>query len=177
MLFINNTQPIISLNKDCMEKLFERHDAYLSHVPMGFVRDIMHKIDWNDRLIAIRGAKGVGKSTLMQQYIKKNFESDDRHVLYCSADTNYFSANTLVETADRFVKLGGKYLFIDEVHKYSGWSREVKEIFDLYKNLHIVLSGSSLIQINDGQADLSRRIVQYDMPGLSFREFLKIDIG
>ena len=160
-----------------MESLFKRHDAYLSTVPMEYTRDFMQLVNWQSRLIVIRGPKGVGKSTLMQQYIKQNFSSGDRHVLYCSADTNYFSAHTLLDLADNFVKMGGKWLFIDEVHKYPGWSREIKEIYDLYRELHIVLSGSSLIQINDGQADLSRRILIYDMPGLSFREFLHLDVG
>lgn len=160
-----------------MERLFERHDAYLTDVPMGYIRGLIKAIDWESRLIIIRGSKGVGKSTLIQQYIKQNFDADDRHVLYCSADTNYFATHTLTDVADNFVKIGGTHLFIDEVHKYPGWSREVKEIYDLYKSLHLVLSGSSLIQINDGQADLSRRAVQYDMPGLSMREFLKLDQG
>lgn len=160
-----------------MESLFKRHDAYLSTVPMEYVRDYMQRVNWNSRLIVIRGPKGVGKSTLMQQYIKQNFAAGDRHVLYCSADTNYFAAHSLLDLADTFVKLGGKWLFIDEVHKYPGWSREIKEIYDLYRELNIVLSGSSLIQINDGQADLSRRLMPYDMPGLSLREFLHLDIG
>lgn len=160
-----------------MERLFERHDAYISIVSMGYVRNIMQQINWNARLIVIRGPKGVGKSTLMKQYIKSNFEAGDRHVLYCSADTNYFATHSLLDVADKFVKIGGQWLFIDEVHKYPGWSQEIKEIYDLYANLHIVLSGSSLIQINDGQADLSRRIVMYDMPGLSLREFLRLDMG
>ena len=160
-----------------MERLFERHDAYLSIVSMEYVRNIMKRINWNARLIVIRGPKGVGKSTLMKQYIKSHFESGDRHVLYCSADTNYFATHTLFEVAEKFVKIGGQWLFIDEVHKYPGWSQEIKDIYDLYGNLHVVLSGSSLIQINDGQADLSRRIVVYDMPGLSFREFLRLDVG
>lgn len=160
-----------------MEKLFERHDAALSLTPMEYVRDIMQRINWNTRLIAIRGSKGVGKSTLMKQYIKLHFEQGDRHVLYCSADTNYFATHTLLELAENFYKKGGLWLFIDEVHKYPGWSREIKEIYDLYAQLHVVLSGSSLIQINDGQADLSRRLIVYDMPGLSFREFLRFDIG
>jgi hypothetical protein len=163
-----------------MEKLFERHDLYLSSVSMEYVRYMMQRINWNARLIVIRGPKGVGKSTLIKQYIKRNFDAGDRHVLYCSADTNYFSTHTLIEVAENFVKIGGQWLFIDEVHKYARWSQEIKEIYDLYPNLHIVLSGSSLIQINDGQADLSRRILQYDMPGLSFREYLcleqKLDI-
>ena len=160
-----------------MDKLFERHDVYLSLVPMDYVRNIMHQINWDARLIAIRGPKGVGKSTLLLQYIKSHFDADDRHVLYCSADTNYFATHTLTEVADNFAKIGGKWLFIDEIHKYQGWSSEVKEIYDLHRDMHIVLSGSSLIQINDGQADLSRRILLYDMPGLSMREFLRLDVG
>lgn len=160
-----------------MDKLFERHDTYLSLVPMDYVRNILHQINWDARLIAIRGPKGVGKSTLLLQYIKSHFDADDRHVLYCSADTNYFATHTLTEVADNFAKIGGKWLFIDEIHKYQGWSSEVKEIYDLHRDMHIVLSGSSLIQINDGQADLSRRMLIYDMPGLSMREFLRLDMG
>ena len=160
-----------------MDKLFARHDIYLSEVPMEYIRDVMHSIHWDSRLIIIKGHKGVGKSTLLLQYIKKNFKANDRHVLYCSADTNYFATHTIVDLADTFVKRGGQRLFIDEVHKYQGWSREIKEVYDLYPKLHVVLSGSSLIQINDGQADLSRRMLHYDMPGLSFREFLRLDVG
>ncbi len=160
-----------------MENLFRRHNAYLSTVSMEYVRDYMQQVNWQSRLIVIRGPKGVGKTTLMLQYIKKNFAPGDRHVLYCSADTNYFVAHSLLDLADSFVKMGGLWLFIDEVHKYPGWSREIKEIYDLYHELHIVLSGSSLIQINDGQADLSRRIMIYDMLGLSLREFLHLDVG
>lgn len=160
-----------------MDKLFERHDEYISTVSTDFVRGYINKIDWTIRLIAIKGPKGVGKSTLMQQYIKLNFAPDDRHVLYCSADTNYFTTHTLVDTADRFCKLGGRYLFIDEIHKYENWSREIKEIYDLHRDLHIVISGSSLLQINDGQTDLSRRLTEYLMPGLSFREYLCMEKG
>lgn len=160
-----------------MDKLFERHDEYLSIVPTDFVRSFMQQIDWSLRLIAIKGPKGVGKSTLMQQYIKQHFAPDDRHVLYCSADTSYFTTHTLVDTADQFCKIGGQFLFIDEIHKYENWSREIKEIYDLHHNLHIVISGSSLLQINDGQADLSRRLKAYTMPGLSFREYLAMGFG
>ena len=160
-----------------MERLFERHDEYISTVETNFVRNFIDKIDWTLRLIAIKGPKGVGKSTLMQQYIKLNFAPDDRHVLYCSADTNYFSTHTLVDMADRFCKLGGRYLFIDEIHKYENWSREIKEIYDLHRDLHIVISGSSLLQINDGQSDLSRRLTEYPLPGFSFREYLCLETG
>ena len=137
----------------------------------------MKTIDWDSRLILIRGPKGVGKSTLMQQYILKHYSISDRHALYCSADTGYFTTHSLVDTAGAFVKQGGRHLFIDEVHKYEGWSKEIKEIYDLHKSLKIVLSGSSLIQLNDGEADLSRRQDIYDMPGLSFREYLWFRTG
>lgn len=169
-----------------MDKLFERHDEYLANVPMEHIRSMMNLIDWSIRLIAIKGPKGVGKSTLMLQYIKSHFDPDDRHVLYFSADTSYFATHNIVDTADRFCKMGGTHLFIDEIHKYENWSREIKEIYDLHKNLHVVISGSSLLQLNDGQADLSRRLTEYRMPGLSFREYLwfehgiqipKIDLG
>lgn len=155
-----------------MDKLFERHDAYLGEVPMDYMRSQMQRIDWNSRLIGIKGPKGVGKSTLIQQYVRKTFGEGNRYALYCSADTGYFTEHTLVDTAARFVREGGTHLFIDEIHKYENWSRELKEIYDLYRGLHVVVSGSSLIRFNDGQADLSRRLVEYEMPGLSFREYI-----
>lgn len=160
-----------------MEKLFALHDSYVSQVPMEFTRGLMDRINWNTRLIGIKGPKGVGKSTLMQQYIRKHFKEGDRHVLYCSADTGYFTEHTLVDTATRFVQSGGTHLFIDEIHKYENWSRELKEVYDLYRELHVVVSGSSLIRFNDGQADLSRRLIEYEMPGLSFREYLWFETG
>ena len=160
-----------------MEKLFERHDEYLNIVPMDFIRNFMYTIDWHSRLICIKGPKGVGKSTLILQKIKTDFADGDRHVLYCSADTGYFSTHTLTDMADQFVKMGGKHLFIDEIHKYDGWSKELKEIYDLYRDLNVVVIGSSLLEINNGKADLSRRMVEYEMPGMSFREYLCFTTG
>lgn len=160
-----------------MEKLFALHDLYVSQVPIAYIRGLMDRIDWRSRLIGIKGPKGVGKSTLMLQYIRKHFAEGDRHVLYCSADTGYFTDHTLVDTAAKFVREGGTHLFIDEIHKYDNWSRELKEIYDLYRGFHVVVSGSSLLRINDGQADLSRRLVEYEMPGLSFREYLWFETG
>lgn len=160
-----------------MDKLYARHDNYMSDVPTGYVRNIANRIDWDARLIILKGPKGVGKSTIMKQYIRQHYSPDDRQVLYCSADTSYFSNHTLEEVADRFVMLGGTHLFIDEIHKYPGWSVEIKEIYDAHKNLRIVLSGSSLVRLNDGDADLSRRMVQYIIPGLSLREFILFDTG
>lgn len=160
-----------------MDKLFERHDAYLAATPMRFVRSFASQIDWGLRLIIITGPKGVGKTTLIQQHIKRCFAPDDRHVLYCSADSAYFANHSLIDTANRFYRLGGRFLFIDEVHKYDNWSSELKEIYDLHRDLHVVLSGSSLLQINDGRTDLSRRKMEYRIPGLSMREFLHMSMG
>ncbi len=157
-----------------MEKLFQRHDEYLAVTPMDYVRDFMDIVDWNSRLLCIRGPKGVGKSTLILQRIKLNHTAGDRHILYCSADSGYFSNHSLFDTAEDFVRHGGTHLFIDEIHRYDKWSIEIKEIYDLFPKLHLVLSGSSLLALRSGMADLSRRMLIYDMPGLSFREYLRL---
>ena len=145
------------------------------------VREKMNEIHWNARLISILGAKGVGKSTLIKQYLKQNYQPLDRRILYCSADTVDFSTRTLVELADEFTIRGGELLVIDEIHKYkpgtSDWSREVKEIYDLFPDLRLIVSGSSLLQLREGDADLSRRAVKYTLSGLSFREALRFYHG
>ena len=137
----------------------------------------MDEIHWNSQLITIIGAKGVGKSTLIKQYLKLNYQPGDRRVLYCSADTVDFSTRTLVELAEEFVIQGGELLAIDEIHKYkpgtTDWSREIKEIHELFPDLKLIVSGSSLLRLKEGDADLSRRAVKYTMPGLSFREALR----
>ena len=160
-----------------METLFAKHDKYLLRTPMKIIRSMMQRINWDSRLISIKGPKGVGKSTLMKQQIKLNYKDGSREALYCSMDSMYFSTHSLLDLADTFVKYGGKRLYVDEVHKYPFWSREIKEIYDLYPELKVVISGSSLLKIQSGDSDLSRRCVPYEMPGLSFREFLKFDSG
>jgi predicted AAA+ superfamily ATPase len=133
---------------------------------------LWHEINWGNRLIAITGARGVGKTTLLLQYIKDIFKTDIENILYVSLDNLYFSKTTLSDFADEFVKRGGKYLFLDEVHKYPNWSLEIKNIYDNYPELFIVFTGSSALDILKGKGDLSRRVVTYKMNGLSFREFL-----
>ena len=159
-----------------MERLVEKFRNKLNHTSLSFTRGLMEKINWNSRLIGIKGARGVGKTTLMLQYIKKNFAAD-QSVLYVSLDDIWFSDNKLSNLADRFVKQGGKHLFLDEVHKYPNWSREIKNLYDDYAELKIVFTGSSLLEILNASADLSRRAVVYKMQGLSFREYLNLEIG
>lgn len=156
-----------------MEALFVKHDRLIANTSTEIVRDMMNKVNWSSRLLSIQGAKGVGKSTLLKQFVKLNYKSGDRKVLYCSADTIDMSRKTLVDLADQFVMNGGERLIIDEIHKYERWSREIKEIYDLYPELKVIISGSSLLSLLTGDADLSRRCVKYTMSGLSLRESLK----
>lgn len=155
-----------------MEQLYEFFQRKVKNVPTGFLRYMYHRIKWQSRFFGLVGPRGVGKSTLLLQYIRLNLDTAD--TLYVSADHLYFSQHSLVELADRFVKMGGKHLFIDEIHKYDGWSRELKQIYDSYDELQVVISGSSILDIYQGMADLSRRVPIYHMQGLSFREYLQL---
>ncbi|MEM9985570.1 MAG: AAA family ATPase [Bacteroidota bacterium] len=159
-----------------MQYLVEKFRRKLMHVPMQFRRSLMEDIAWEARLIGIKGARGAGKTTLMLQRIKGQF-STLREVLYVSMDDLWFAEHRLVELADEFVKQGGRYLFLDEVHKYPSWSREIKNIYDDYQDLFVVFTGSSLLEILNARADLSRRAVTYDLQGLSFREYLHFAQG
>lgn len=155
-----------------MEQLYEFFNRKLKGTPTDFLRYRYYQIKWNGRAFGLVGPRGVGKSTMLLQYIKQNLSPTD--TLYVSADHLYFSEHKLVELADRFVKMGGKHLFIDEIHKYEGWSRELKQIYDSYEDLQLVISGSSILDIYKGLADLSRRMPIYTMQGLSFREYLSL---
>jgi len=159
-----------------MENLYNTFRIKLSLVPMGYFRSFHEKINWNSRLICIMGQKGVGKSTLILQHIKKYDKLDE--TLYVSADNMYFAGHTLYELARTFYLQGGKHLYIDEIHKYKSWSTEIKNIYDDCPTLQVVYSGSCLLALKKGnKADLSRRSIPYEMPGLSFREFLNIRNG
>lgn len=160
-----------------MEMLFERQDALLRSTKMDIIRGYMDHVNWTAPMLCIRGAKGVGKTTLLKQFVKLHFEPGSSEVLYCSLDWTYFATRTLLDVSQRFHQHGGRLLILDEVHKYANWSREVKEISEIYPDLQIFLSGSSALRLIDGDADLSRRCVGYDMPGLSFREYLQFYKG
>ena len=126
-------------------------------------------------MTAIVGPRGVGKTTLLLQYIKLHLSTKD--ALYVSAESIYFANHTLFDTAMRFSQYGGRHLFIDEVHKYKGWATELKMIYDNLPSLQVVFTGSSVLDIYKGTADLSRRVLVYQMQGLSFREFLNMRFG
>ena len=157
-----------------MEQLQSQHLRLLSHLDSRFERSLMAKINWEYRLIAIRGARGVGKTTMLLQYIQKTYGKNPNVALYASLDHLYFMRHTLFDLAEEFYNHGGKCLCLDEVHKYEGWSREIKNIYDGFPDLKVVFTGSSLLNILNAEADLSRRCVSYDLQGLSFREYLCI---
>lgn len=159
-----------------MDSLFEKYFKKIDLVSLDFKRSLMDQIQWNARLIGIKGARGVGKTTLLLQYIKENLPIDVT-TLYVSLDNIWFAENKLSTLTDTFVKRGGKYLFLDEVHKYPNWSQELKNIYDDYPELKVVFTGSSLLEILNARADLSRRAVVYTLQGLSYREYLHLKAG
>ena len=154
-----------------MEQLIQRFYEKYAQTNVKSIRGFAATIDWSNRLIGIKGSRGVGKTTLLLQYIKKNFKPDNK-VLYVSLDHFWFAENKLYNLADNFYKRGGELLVLDEVHRYPDWAVEVKNIYDDFSGLKIVFTGSSLLQIEKARGDLSRRAVTYQMPGLSFREFI-----
>jgi len=157
-----------------MEKLIEIFRKKIVSTDMSFVRSLESQINWDARLVCIRGSRGTGKTTLILQHIKKTFSESLDKVLYVSLDNLYFSDNSLLDFVDSFVKRGGTYLFLDEVHKYPDWSRVIKNIYDDYPELHVVFTGSSLLEILNARSDLSRRALVYNLQGLSFREYLNL---
>jgi predicted AAA+ superfamily ATPase len=157
-----------------VQKLVSQFYEKYALVQTQQVRDFMHAIDWNNRFIGIKGSRGVGKTTLLLQYIRLNFEPN-KSVLYVSLDHLYFLENTLYDLVSDFYKKGGSFIAIDEVHKYPNWAIEIKNIYDDMPQLRLVFTGSSLLHIQQAKADLSRRVVLYTMPGLSFREFIQFE--
>lgn len=157
-----------------MEKLIELFRKKMTGPLPVFERELERKINWNARLISVRGSRGTGKTTLFLQHIKKTFSNNLNKVLYVNLDNIYFSNNTLVELAEKFASRGGTHLFIDEVHKYENWSKEIKNLYDDFPELHIAFTGSSLLEILNGRADLSQRTLVYELTGLSFREYLSL---
>lgn len=157
-----------------MEKLIQGFRKKIALTTLDFIRSAENDINWNARLVCVRGPRGVGKTTLLLQHIKKTFSENLQNVLYVSLDNLYFVENSLIDFVETFVQRGGTHLFLDEVHKYPNWSQAIKNIYDDYPELFVVFTGSSLLEILNARADLSRRALVYNMQGLSFREYLSI---
>ncbi len=155
-----------------MRTLYQKFETLLQSTTTDFKRYLYDKVSWESRMIGIIGARGVGKTTMILQHIKENLDS--KRALYASADDMYFGENSLFDLADDFYKNAGEYLFIDEIHKYTDWSRELKNIYDSFPTMKVIFTGSSVLDILKGSADLSRRAIIYKLQGLSFREFLKL---
>ena len=154
-------------------KIFQRK---LSATPMSFFRYLYPMIDWNDTLIGIKGPKGCGKSTLLLQHIKEAFKGKDiEKALYVSLDNLWFSTHDVIEVVDYHYTHGGTHIFIDEIHYYKHWQTLLKNISDDYPGLHVAYTGSSMLQMESSEGDLSRRLAMYEMRGLSFREFLEYE--
>jgi uncharacterized protein len=155
-----------------MRNLFEISEKLVELTDTNYIRSQISWLEQSERLIGIKGSRGVGKTTLLLQYAKKFLHREP--FIYISLDNLYFTENKLVDFADEFVKNGGKYLLIDEVHHYPGWSTELKNIYDNLPGLKTIYTGSSLLHLIRGRADLSRRSVTYLLPGLSLREFINV---
>jgi predicted AAA+ superfamily ATPase len=156
-----------------MDELFKYSNLKLKGTDFRFTRYLLDEIHWGDRLIGIRGARGTGKTTLMLQHLKRNFGTSSK-ALYVSLDSFYFTKNRLFDFIEQFHLDGGKVVYLDEVHRYPDWSRDIKNIYDLYDDIKIVFSGSSALQLYKLEADLSRRAAVYDLHELSFREYLAL---
>lgn len=159
-----------------MEILYSNHQRYIKNIDSKFKRSLAGKIEWNNRLIGLKGVRGVGKTTLLLQRIKDEFGNSPK-ALYVSMDNLAYSGYSLMEIASHHESVGGTHLFIDELHKSENWSLELKSIYDLYDELSIVFTSSSILEIDKGEADLSRRAIIYELNGLSFREFLVLETG
>lgn len=157
-----------------MEKIYAQHGKILQDLYSTFHREVENQIDWNERLLMIKGARGIGKTTLILQHILKTFQYDSK-ALYVSMDSLDMADKRIYDVAEFHYNKGGTHLFIDEIHKYQNWSIELKNIYDKFRNLKVVVSGSSMLHLYKGDADLSRRAVTYVLSGLSFKEYLEIE--
>lgn len=148
-----------------METLFQKQQSLLARTDLSFKRYMYDKFPWESRMTGLIGPRGVGKTTMLLQYIK---QLNARDVLYVSADDIYFSNHRLIDLADEFYKNAGKHIFIDEIHKYKDWSVELKNMYDFLPGLKVCFTGSSVLDIRKGMADLSRRALMFPNAGILF---------
>ena len=160
-----------------MESFFRTHAYLVEHTNAPVRRILMDEIDWNDRMIGIKGTRGVGKTTFLLQYAKENFDIQDRQCLYINMNNFYFQGRGIADFAGEFYKNGGKVLLIDQVFKQPDWSRELRKCYDSYSGLRIVFTGSSVMRLKEENPELNGIVKSYNLRGLSFREFLNIQTG
>ena len=159
-----------------METFYRTHSYLVEHTNAPVRRDLMDEIDWNDRLIGIKGTRGVGKTTFLLQYAKEKFGTD-RSCLFINMNNFYFSKYTLVDFAGEFVKRGGKVLLIDQVFKYPEWSHDLRACYEKFPGLKIVFTGSSVMRLKEENPELSGIVKVYYLRGFSFREYLNLQSG
>lgn len=160
-----------------MEAFFKTHQYLVDHVNSPIRRELMNEINWADRLIGIKGSRGVGKTTFLLEYAKENFGADNKECLYINLNHFYFTEKRLMDFANEFRMKGGKVLLIDQVFKYPDWSQELKYCYDQYPDLKIIFSGSSVIRLKEENPDLSGKVVSYNLRGFSFREYINLATG
>lgn len=159
-----------------METFYRTHAYLVEHTNAPVRRDLMDEIDWNDRLIGIKGTRGVGKTTFLLQYAKEKF-GPDRSCLFVNMNNFYFSNHSLVDFAGEFHARGGRVLLIDQVFKHPDWSKELRMCYDLYPKLKIVFTGSSVMRLKEENQELCDIVKSYNLRGFSFREFLNLQTG
>ena len=160
-----------------MEAFFRTHSYLVNHVSAPVRRNLMDEINWDDRLIGIKGTRGVGKTTFLLQIAKEKFDVNDRRCLYVNMNNFYFQRQGIADFAGKFVKEGGRVLLIDQVFKQPNWSRELRRCYDLYPTLKIVFTGSSVMRLKEENPELNGIVKSYNLRGFSFREFINLKTG
>jgi len=160
-----------------MEAFFRTHRYLVEHVSAPVRRALMDEIDWNDRMIGIKGTRGIGKTTFLLQYAKEHFDIQDTKCLYVNMNNFYFQEHGIADFAGEFVKHGGRVLLIDQVFKQPNWSNELRKCYDKYPYLKIVFTGSSVMRLKDENPELNGIVKSYNLRGFSFREFLNLLTG
>jgi predicted AAA+ superfamily ATPase len=164
-------------NKKMMEAFFRTHAYLVEHTNAPVRRLLMDEIDWNDRMIGIKGTRGVGKTTFLLQYAKENFDIYDRKCLYVNMNNFYFQGRGIADFAGEFYKHGGKVLLVDQIFKETDWSAQLRKCHDLYPDLKIVFTGSSVMRLKEENPELNNIVKSYNLRGFSFREFINLQTG
>ena len=160
-----------------MDSLYKTHQYLVEHIDLPIRRKLMDEINWNDRLIGIKGSRGVGKTSFLIQYAKEHFIPDDKQYLYINLNNFYFTVKTIREFANEFRVKGGKTLLIDQVFKYSAWAEDLSYCYDNFPDLQIIFTGSSVLRLKNESYPLAHKVVSYNLRGFSFREYLELKTG